>query len=249
MLPVFIACFAAGAVLIGASLVFGGDDIDADIDADIDPEFDVDTEVDIEVDADMDTDLDVGPDIDAEFAGETDLAEVAEEAVQGAGQAWIPFLSMRFWTFAAAAFGLTGMLLSLFGLGDLISSLIASPVGLGMGLYAAYLFRYLKQNDVSADLGLQRLVGNEARVLLTVRPGGRGKIVVEDPSGRLELFAETGDDSSLAVGSTVLIAHVDKEGVASVTGLGGELNSARLPRQQVATDPVQAGRDTVRESD
>ena len=82
-----------GGVLIVASIVLG----------------DTDTDVDLDVDADVD--LDVGLD------GDQDALIVLKDpgdAVADAG-IWLPFFSLRFWTFALAGFGASGLLLHLLG--------------------------------------------------------------------------------------------------------------------------------------
>lgn len=209
MLALYLAAFAMGAVLIGASLLFGGgDDLDVDADLDLDLDADVDLDADLDADMDLDADADLDGDVEHQIDSNADI-----------GQAWLPFLSMRFWTFGATAFGATGALLMLAGFTGLLALAFALPMGALCGTGAAWLFRYLKRNQVSADTGLSRLVGHEARVLLSVRPEGLGKVMVQSQGGRIELTARTGDSRPLPRGATVLIAHIDADGVADVTSL------------------------------
>src|SRR4029434_4998229 len=61
----------------------------------------------------------------------------------------LPFLSLRFWIFGLAFFGLTGAILHGFGLaGPLASAIIASVMGLGMGYGAAQVFQTLARQTV-----------------------------------------------------------------------------------------------------
>jgi hypothetical protein len=76
----------------------------------------------------------------------------------------------------------------------------------------------LKKDAVSAEVSLTRFAGEEARVLLSVRPGGVGKIVLRTATGRVELPATTQDSEALEIGAVVIIASVH-DGVANVSDL------------------------------
>ena len=88
MLPIYLVTLIVGGVLVLVSVFLGDSDTDADVAADID------------VDADLD--LAAGADVDADGSLDVGLIDAL--------QAWLPFTSMRFWTFFAAFFGLTGSL-------------------------------------------------------------------------------------------------------------------------------------------
>ena len=61
------------------------------------------------------------------------------------------FLSPRFWTFLALAFGLSGMLMTVFNLAPAMVVLaIASGSGLASGAFAAFVLRALKRGQVSS---------------------------------------------------------------------------------------------------
>lgn len=204
LMAVYLFCIAFGAVLIGASLVFGGHDVDADADVDL-ADADLDAgDVDLDADADADIDAD-GP----ELAG------------GGGGIEWsvLPFGSLRFWTFLVEAFGLTGAMLLLIGLHPGLTLAVALVTGLGIGWAAFHLFRWLAREEVSGAVGLNAYVNQEARVLLPVRPGQVGKIAIDTMAGRVELMATTRDRDPIDVGRPVLVVSVDAEGRAEVTSL------------------------------
>jgi hypothetical protein len=127
-------------------------------------------------------------------------------------------LSLRFWTFASTAFGLSGSLMLAFGVADLIAALIATPLGLMLGWLVSAAFRALRSDRVTSETGVAHLEGSEARVVLTVRPGGLGKITLHSQGARLELPARTSDGVELEPGATVIVAGVGPDGVADVTG-------------------------------
>lgn len=210
----YVAASAFGGSLILVSLLFGGDSEDFDKDFDKDFEFDSDADADVDVDADADVDVDA--DVDGDFEGVD--KDFPAHLAAGSDAIWLPFLSLRFWTFGLASFGLTGLLLSFLSVGQ-VSTLVAAVVaGGGIGTAAAWFFRQIKSDSVSGEIGFERLAGEEARVLLTVRPGSRGKIVVQSASGRIEMMATTRDEKPIERGARVLIAQV-RDGVADVSRL------------------------------
>jgi hypothetical protein len=141
------------------------------------------------------------------------------------GPTWLPLLSLRFWTFFAAAFGLTGLLLSAVGLGALASFAVALPNAIGLATAVAWFFRTVRQEEVSGDTDLAYLTHQEARVLLPIRPGELGKIAIQTMAGRVELPARTRDARPIEPGAWVLIASVEG-GTAEVTRLPDAARSA-----------------------
>jgi len=146
---------------------------------------------------------------------------------------WLPFLSLRFWTFGLGAFGLMGTLLTLLGLTGVFPVLMSGSVGAGLGWGAAYFFRQLKSDNVTAPTTLDAYRGEEARVLLPIRPGARGKIVIE--SGEwVEMLATSGAKRAIERGETVIVVGV-KDGVAEVAPqVGDDELARRVKRHQAA---------------
>lgn len=200
MLELYLVTFTFGSVLIAASVLLGGSGEDLDKDLDLAP------------DADADADgFDIDKDLPA-LGGTQDLAEHAG--------AWLPFLSLRFWTFGAASFGATGLLLELAGTGSMVSAPVAVASGSVIGTVAAWFFQRLKRDRVSGDTSLKRFVGEQATVVLAIRPDRAGTIRIETAAGDLVVPARTRDKHDLASGSAVLIAAFDGR-TADVTGLPG----------------------------
>lgn len=193
MLGVYLGTLAFSAVLIGLSFVLG----DAEVEADVD--------VDADLDADLDADVDADADADSSGPSGIDLT-------------WLPFLSLRFWTFAMGAFGLSGTLLTLLSVPSTTVLLLAGFLGMGIGWAAFRVFRWLTRESVSGEVDVRRFIGQEARVLLPVYPDIEGKIVLQTLADRVELVARTRDGSTIERGSQVLIANIE-DGVADVTKL------------------------------
>ena len=238
LLGIYLGSLALGGILIGASIVLGSSDSDADhdadadmdmdadadmdLDADADMDLDADTDVDLDADADvdMDADADVDMDADADADAETGLVHAASHELAEAGShpilgGWLPFLSLRFWTFGLASFGATGALLVITVLPGTASLAVAAPTGFVIGTSVAWMFRYLKRSATGRVPTERALRGREARVLLTIRPGGLGKIRIEVQGPDVDMLARTKEATEIPINSQVLVIDVE-DGVAEV---------------------------------
>ena len=144
MLPLYVGSLALGGVLIIASIVLGDTDTDADLDLD------------------ADVDLDVGLD------GDQDALLVLKDpgdAVADAG-IWLPFFSLRFWTFALAGFGASGLLLNVLDVTGFLAAGSPSTGGI-LGTGAAWVFRQLQLTEPTGNVGLLDVNGSTT-VLISV---------------------------------------------------------------------------------
>ena len=141
---------------------------------------------DADVDADVDADGgDAGTDVDG---------------------TWVPILSMRFWTFTLAFFGLSGMMLYwLTGLAVTGQLAVAAPFGLLSGLGASWTLRRLQLSEISSSAQERDLLGVEARVLFPISSTSPGKIVYRVREREAEILALTDDDAPLEPGETAVI--------------------------------------------
>ena len=104
MLPIYLGSLVVGGLRVAVSLIFGGDDADADADADFDLDADTDVDLDLDADADVDLDLDADADVDLDVDHDSSIADLVQHGVEGTHDAmWLPFLSLRFWTFSLAS--------------------------------------------------------------------------------------------------------------------------------------------------
>ena len=136
MLPFYLGSLILGGVLILASIVLGGGDDDFDKDLGLDKDFDlnIDGAGDIDANADMDA-----------ATGELD------------GEVWLLFLSMRFWTFALACFGMSGTIMDFLGTSPIVSAPISAIAGIVLGWGIAYVFHRLKKDTVSSNTSSKSL--------------------------------------------------------------------------------------------
>ena len=136
---------------------------------------------------------------------------------QSQASAWLSLFGLRFWSFGAAFFGLTGLILHLVGGGVLAvaAPFVSAGVGVAAGLGASIAFRTLARDTIGQVRGAAALVGREGRVLLPIARAQRGKLRMAVPGGgHLDLLAESDDDGVIEAGADVLI--VDLRGNVAV---------------------------------
>ena len=127
---------------------------------------------------------------------------------QSQASAWLSLFGLRFWSFAAAFFGLTGIIIHVIGgpLLGIAAPFIAANVGVAAGLGASTTFRALSRDTVGQLRGAGAMIGREGRLLLPVARGQQGKVRVAVPgSGDVDMIAES--DDALEVGTVVLIVE------------------------------------------
>jgi membrane protein implicated in regulation of membrane protease activity len=118
------------------------------------------------------------------------------------------FLSLRFWTFGLAGFGLVGTALHFLSLtGPLATGVLALLVGGFSGALSTYTFRALKRAQTSTGSEADAAVGQVGRVLLGIEAGKRGKIRVEIRGQLVDLLAST-DETSLDEGTEVVVEEM-----------------------------------------
>ena len=208
MLSLYIVTSIVGGALVLLSALGGsGDegDFDKDFDlADADVEVDADFDAEVEVEADFDADHDFDGDHDFAHEGamihspETDIADP---------HMWLPFLSMRFWTYFATFFGTTGLLLSWLapGVGPLVTVGLAAGMGATTGTGMAYTTRYFKKTETHSGVGTRDLIGAEAQVVIPINKDEPGKIRVRTKGKGVDLIATTDEDDTLEYGSDAII--------------------------------------------
>lgn len=200
MEQIYISSAAFGLVLIIASTIGGGDgelDIDTEVDADID----------LDIDADVDADIDIG-DLESDLHADSGPAH------------FLPFLSIRFWTFALATFGVTGWILMMLGASAVVHIPVSIIMGFGLGMTAAWTYHKVKSIGTDSTSHLERLAGLEASVILPIRPGGTGKIRLAANGQELEIPATASHEETIAIDSRVLIVSVT-DGTADVSVIPG----------------------------
>ncbi len=187
------ALVLGGGLLVASALMGGGKDADLDVDHDLDVG---------------------GPDADLDADADADAA-LDHDGHVGVGDAlWMPILSIRFWTFSLAFFGLTGLVLE----GMRMVGLIGAPWGLVLGLavvtgavsgwVVSRIVQQLKQERVSSEVVPEHdYAGKAAEVLLDVAPGDPGLVRLDVKGVSIDVSAVVAspDVGPLRRGSKVIV--------------------------------------------
>lgn len=213
MLGLYVGCLILGGVFVTLSILSGFGDADADfeIDADMDADFDLDVDADVDADFDADVDADVDVDADADAQGEVDVVTMSRPRYR-------PWLSFRFYTYALAFFGLTGLFMTWMGRGEeLFGISMSALMGLFAGLSASYLVYYTNRDSAAArPAGERDFLGAQAEVLLPIQKGERGRVRVRLHGRTVDMRAETEDeDVVLDLGDPCFVLDIE-DGIAKV---------------------------------
>lgn len=210
MFPLYIGAFILGGILIAASILLGGGD-----DSDFDNEMELDKDFDLNVDKDFDLNADKDFDIQLDGAGDTD------------SEGWLPFLSMRFWTFALACFGMSGALMSVLGTSDLLSAPIATVTGVTLGWIVAYIFHRLKNDVVSSETSIRTYINHEGKALLPISKNKMGKIRLSLGTEVVDIRAITNDPTPIQHSEKIIVISV-ADGIATVSSMLPQSQKQRL---------------------
>lgn len=132
--------------------------------------------LDVGVDGDAALDLDLDFDVDAD----TVFADLADAGPAAASAPPAAIFSLRALVFAAFGFGATGTALSAFGAspGALSTVALSMLAGLVVGVAVGSLLAYLKRSDTHSRPGDEGFRGLTGRVVLPVREGTPGTVIV-----------------------------------------------------------------------
>lgn len=153
------------------------------------------------------------------LGGDQGDAEAGDLDVDGdAALAWLPLVSLRFWIFFAAFFGLTGALLTWAGgTGAVLTGILAAIAGVASGWGVVAVLARLGRGHANSAVGTAELVGCDARVVHPVGPQRDGKVRAEIKGRRIELLARSEDGAAFERGDLVVIYGIAGDGCALVT--------------------------------
>lgn len=125
---------------------------------------------------------------------------------------WIPFLSLRFWTYFLGVFGILGLLLANFSdVPEPARAMTSVATGLGVGLLVAYLMRVAPRFEVDSSAKTEDFLGAIGRVVVAIRPGQEGKIRLNLKGDIIELLALPSNDESLEIGSDAIVVALEND--------------------------------------
>ena len=136
----------------------------------------------------------------------------------GTGALWLPFLTLRFWTYAVGTFGLIGLLLSLTKVStEPLTMVVSVATGILMGTIAALLVRMLSRNENSSSVSDQDFLGALAKVSVPIG-ALPGKVRTSVKGDIIDMVAVGENGEKFQQGEEVMI-------------VGMEGNSARVVRK------------------
>jgi membrane protein implicated in regulation of membrane protease activity len=190
MMLIYILCLVVGGTFVVLSAVGGLDGADFA------------TDFDAEIDAEAESSFD---DVDIGTHGTQTLPSRRQRKL------WLPFLSLRFWTFALCFFGLTGLLVSLAqpDLAGGVVALIAVVMGLLCGTAAAFVLRALGSNQVNSLTRPDELAGQLGTVEIPFDANSRGKVRLSIRGSTVGFFAFTQEQREFQAGESVLVVGLE----------------------------------------
>jgi membrane protein implicated in regulation of membrane protease activity len=142
------------------------------------------------------------------FAGHDHAHDIGHDhdTDKGGGSGAYALLSVRFWSFFVAFFGLTGAVLTWFAaLNAAVVAVIAVAAGGGTGYGASRLLDALARGPLGVVSGSGGHLGREGKLLLPVDKVQRGKVRLSIGGASTDLVAETEGDEALPAGTSVLV--------------------------------------------
>jgi membrane protein implicated in regulation of membrane protease activity len=123
-------------------------------------------------------------------------------------------LSLRFWTYALGAFGMSGTALTLLGVASGVHVPVSVVLGFVVGAGVATLFRSLGRGSATSPASTEAFLGTEGEVVLPLLPDGLGKIRLHVGDQDVEVPARTGG-VPIEIRERVVVVRF-REGVAEV---------------------------------
>jgi membrane protein implicated in regulation of membrane protease activity len=189
----YLFALVLGGILLGASMLLGGSEGDGEAGHAADSHADVD-----------------GGHVHASHAADGHAAD-GHDASGGFESFLVAFLSMRFWTFFLAFFGLTGIVLDGFGLvaNTIVSAVIATAMGAGSGASAVWIMRRVRADDSNSAAHARDFVGKTGRVMVGFGPGQTGKVRVEVRGSTIDVLAIPIDATTFGAKEEVIIVEME----------------------------------------
>jgi hypothetical protein len=192
LIYLYLFSLIVGGVLLGASILLGGQDSDADADADFDADADAD------FDAQVDGDFDAHGEVDADHGGHGDHDHHGSfDGAHGSFDFFLTtFRSVRFWTYFLAFFGLTGLVMDGLGLvgSQWIALALAIAMGSASGLGVSAVFRKLAMDETGHVPGAGDYIGKTVRAVVPVEKDGTGKVRLQLAGNTVDVLAVTDED-------------------------------------------------------
>lgn len=184
MLPIYIFSFAIGGIFVALAVLSGLDGVD------FDHPFDADIEV-----TETYRNIEAGEKI-------LTLTTYPQKMTL-----WLPFLTVKFWTFSSCFFGLTGIILSKFTpeIPELVIASISLLMGSFCGTSMVWVLQSLRRHQADSLIRTNDLIGLSAKVLIPFDSKSRGKVQLTLKGSTIDFVAFTDEEKGFKRGDRVLI--------------------------------------------
>ena len=213
MLTLYIGCLAAGGLLLIVSMIGGGDsDTDSDMDHDLSADSDADMDHDLSADSDADMDHDLNT-LDSSHAISEIENAIDTDGTSMAEAAFLPFLSLRFWTFFTTFFGLTGTIFNITNAinNNTITLSLSLAIGCSTGYIASKIIHTLKRKQSDSTIRLTDYAGCSGKVLLPISSSQKGKVRVSIKGSFIDLIAVSEENENFVRGDEVIVLSIENE--------------------------------------
>ncbi len=195
MLPIYIFSFTIGGIFVALAALAGLDGVD----------FDNPFNTDIEV-TEESRNVEQGEKI-------LTLTKRLQEMTL-----WLPFLTIKFWTFGSCFFGLTGIVLSKFTpeMSEVAIASILVLIGSFCGTSMVWVLRNLRQFADSL-IRANDLTGQSGKVSIPFDSQSKGKVQLTVKGSNLDLVAFTDEEKGFNKGDRVLVVGLKNNQLWVVT--------------------------------
>ncbi len=150
-----------------------------------------------------------GPDIHVEHDVHVDHSGGSADNAGESG-AWLPFFSLRFWTYLCAGFGFTGLLLTFFTKTEPgLAIWLSVGTGLVCGLMVAYIYRICQVASTDSTTHEKDILGAQAKVLVAIKENQPGRVRCCVKGDWVDFVAVSNDGSELHVGDEAVIVAME----------------------------------------
>ncbi len=132
---------------------------------------------------------------------------------------WLPFLTVKFWTFGSCFFGLTGIVLSKFTpeMSQLAIASISVLIGSFCGTSMVWVLRNLRRHQADSLIRTNDLIGLSGKVLIPFDSQSKGKVQLNVKGSTLNLVAFTDEAKGFNKGDRVLVVGLKNNQLWVVT--------------------------------
>jgi membrane protein implicated in regulation of membrane protease activity len=163
-----------------------------------------------EASLEADHQIDFGHDLSSTGGHSIEVAGHDVDAGFGLGDVWLAFVSMRFVTYFAGIFGISGLSLTLFtGLAAAAVAFYSFGFAFVIGYGGALLFRYLRVEGETSGVTADDYIGAMGTALVKVLPSQPGKVRVCIKGDTLDLIALPEGEKEIAQGEEIVVVGVE----------------------------------------